>query len=195
MLSLVSLRALFWAPYCSYVTLMTYQTPSKVKLEYITDDTLVYNCINKIDDCIQLQRDLAELKKWAKVCQMEFNPLKCELLTITNQRSPLKFIYHINDVPIKEADFVKYLGVMIDSKLTWKEHIKQVLSKSNASLAFLQRNLRACSRNIKEYCYKTSIRPIIEYATNILGSTYYSRYKQNRNASKKSDSFCLQQIQ
>ena len=98
---------------------------------------------------------------------MEFNPLKCELLirTITNQRSPL--IYHINDVPIKEADFVKYLGVVIDSKLTWKEHIKQVLSKSNASLAFLRRNLRACSHNIKEYCYKTSIRLIIEYATNI----------------------------
>ena len=53
------------------------------------------------------------------------------------------------------------------SKLTWKEHIKQVLLKSNASLAFLRRNLGACSRNIKEHCYKTSVRPIIEYATNI----------------------------
>ena len=139
----------------------------KSKIRIYTDDTLVYNCINTIDDCIQLQRDLAELEKWAKVWQMEFNPLKCELLTITNQRLPLKFTYHINDVPIKEADFVKYLGVVIDSKLTWKEHIKQVLLKSNASLAFLQHNLRACSCNIKEYCYKTSIRPIIEYATNI----------------------------
>ena len=98
---------------------------------------------------------------------MKFNPLKCKLLTITNQRSPLKFTYHINDVPTTEADFVKYLGVVIDSKLTWKEDIKQVLSKSNANLAFLQHNLRACSRNIKEHCYKRFVRPIIEYATNI----------------------------
>ena len=98
---------------------------------------------------------------------MEFNPLKCKLLTITNQRSPVKFTYHINDVPIKETDFVKCLEVVIDSKLTWKEHIKQVLSKSNASLVFLRPNLRACSHNIKEHCYKTSIRQIIEYATNI----------------------------
>ena len=60
-----------------------------------------------------------------------------------------------------------YLGVVIDSKLTWKEHIKQVLSKFNASLAFLRRNLRACSRNIKKHFYKTSVTPIIEYATNI----------------------------
>ena len=68
-----------------------------------------------------------------------------------------------------------HLGVVIDSKLTWKEHIKQVLSKSNASLAFLWCNFRACSRNIKEHCYKTSVRPIIEYATNIW-APHYSRY-------------------
>ena len=89
----------------------------KSKIRIYADDTLVYSCINTIDDCILLQRDLAELEKWAKEWQMEFNPLKCELLTITNQRSPLKFTYHINDFPIKEADFVKYLGVVIDSKL------------------------------------------------------------------------------
>ena len=53
---------------------------------------------------------------------MSYNPLKCEFL---NKRSPLKFTYHINDVPIKEVDFAKYLGVVIDSKLTGKN----ILSK------------------------------------------------------------------
>ena len=72
-------------------------------------------------------------------------------------RLPLKFTYHINDVPIKEVDFAKYLGVFIDSKLAWKEHIKKVLSKPNAALAFFQRNLVACSRYIREHCYKTSV--------------------------------------
>ena len=33
--NVMSGRALFWAPFCSHVTLMTYQTPSKVKLEYM----------------------------------------------------------------------------------------------------------------------------------------------------------------
>ena len=42
-------------------------------------------------------------------------------------------IYHINNVPIKEVTFVKYLGIVIDS---WKEHIKQVLSKVNAALEY-----------------------------------------------------------
>ena len=90
----------------------------------------------------------------------KFNPLKCELLTITNQRSPLKFTYHINDVPIKEADFVKYLGVVIDSKLTWKEHIKQVLSKSNTSLSLTYKILNNLitipSHNFRPVSYHTS---------------------------------------
>ena len=131
------------------------------------DDTLVYSSINTTDDCIQLQRDLLELEKWSKVWQMEFNPLKCEFLMITNQKSPLKFTYNINGIPIKEADFVKYLGVVIDAKLTWKEHVKQVVSKANVALAFLRRNLRSCPRQIKEHCFKTSVQPIIEYASTV----------------------------
>ena len=31
------------------------------------DDTLIYNTIHNIDDCLQLQRDLAELEKWTKI--------------------------------------------------------------------------------------------------------------------------------
>jgi len=47
----------------------------KITIRIYADDTLVYSCINTIDDCIQLQRDLAELEKWAIVWHMEFNPL------------------------------------------------------------------------------------------------------------------------
>jgi len=102
------------------------------------DDTLVYSTINTIDDCIQLQRDLLELEKWSKIHQMEFNPSKCEFLIVTNIMSPIEFTYHINDVPNKEVNSVKYSGVVIDSKLTWKEHVKQVLSKANTAFAFLK---------------------------------------------------------
>jgi len=114
-----------------------------------------------------VQRDLLELEKWSKAWQMEFNQLKCKFLTITNKVSPVKFTYHINDVSIKEVDFAKYLGVVIDSKPTWKEHVKQVLSKANGALVFLCHNLRTCSRYIKEHCFKTSVQPIIEYASTV----------------------------
>ena len=62
------------------------------------DNNLVYNVINSINDCIQLQNDLLLLEKWAEVWQMQFNPSKCEFLAVTNKKSPLNFTYHINEV-------------------------------------------------------------------------------------------------
>jgi len=174
MLCLVSFRVPFWAP---YIVINDLPNTIKTKIRIYADDKLVYSCINTIDDYIQLQRkDLAELEKWAKIWQMEFNSPKCELLNITNQRSPLKFTYHINNVPIKEADFV---SVVIDSKLTWKEH---VLSKccqipTQVFIAFLQHNLRACSCNIKENCYKTSVRlnMLLIYGLHTLATQHINR--------------------
>ena len=48
---------------------------------------------------------------------------KCEFLAVTNKKSPLNSTYHINEVAIKAVQNAKYLGVTIDSKLIWKEHI------------------------------------------------------------------------
>ena len=60
----------------------------KSKIRMYADDTLIYNTINNINDCFQLQRDISELEKWAKTWQMEFNPSKCEFLKITNKNRP-----------------------------------------------------------------------------------------------------------
>ena len=56
----------------------------KSEVRMYADDTLVYNVINSINDCIQLQNDLILLEKWAKVWQMQFNPSKCEFLAATS---------------------------------------------------------------------------------------------------------------
>ena len=59
----------------------------KSKVRMYADDTLLYNVINKIDDCIQLQHDLLTLEEWANVWQMQFNPAKCEFLVVTNKKN------------------------------------------------------------------------------------------------------------
>ena len=62
---------------------------------------------------------------------------------------------------------VKYLGVIIDSQLTWKEHIKITTHKANTALSFLRRNLKSCYLYIKTKCYLGTVRPIIEYACTV----------------------------
>ena len=56
----------------------------------------------------------------------------------------------------------KYLGVTIDHKLSWNEHIQTIANKAVQANAFLYWNLRQCPINIKYTCYKSKVWSIIE---------------------------------
>ena len=49
-------------------------------------------------DRIALQEDLDKLTEWADMWLMEFNPKKCEHLTITNKHSSTIYSYFLGNV-------------------------------------------------------------------------------------------------
>ena len=62
---------------------------------------------------------------------------------------------------------VKYLGFTTDTKLSWGHHTNIMTKKANNTTAFLRRNLSSCPRNIRATCYKSLVRPQIEYASTV----------------------------
>ena len=54
---------------------------------------------------------------------MEFNPSKCEHLSITNKCSYIHFDYQLCGHTIQKTVNVRYLGVIFDQYLTWKKLI------------------------------------------------------------------------
>lgn len=109
---------------------------------------------------------------------MEFHPHKCQVLHITNKTKPLKHLYNIHGHILEEVESAKYLGVNIHQKLSWNTHINQVAKKANNTRAFLQRNIQQCPRKTKELCYKTLIRPQMEYAS-IIWDPHTAAYTNN----------------
>ena len=96
---------------------------------------------------------------------MQFHPQKCQVLKITNKRNKINSTYKIHNTPLTETDSAKYLGITIDNKLTWKDHHTNTVRKANNTLAFIRRNLTNCPPHIKEQCYTTLVRPILEYGS------------------------------
>ena len=95
-------------------------------LQLYADNILIYTTIKSLDDYNRLQHDLFLLQEWASLWQMESNPSKCEHLTITNKLSFIQSIYKICGQPIKKVLCVKYLGIIFDQHLSWKDHISHV---------------------------------------------------------------------
>ena len=127
---------------------------SKIKL--YAGDVLLYSYIYSESDCILLQHDLDKLNEsWL----MEYNLKKCEHLRISNKQYPIIYSYILENSVIAEVPHTKYLGVTIDQKLSWNEHIQRISSKANQVNGFLCRNLHQCPINVKHNYYKTMVCP------------------------------------
>lgn len=95
----------------------------------------------------------------------------CEAINITNKRSPVLFTYRVGEHPITWASKVKYLGIMIHSKLNWSEHCCRVVHKASLCLNRLRRAMFYCSSATKLLAYNALVRPCLEY-----GCTVWSPY-------------------
>ena len=72
--------------------------------------------------------------------------------------------YHIHGTQLQTVKDAKYLGVTISSDLSWNKHVDNTVKKTTTSLNFLKsRNLSTCPTAVKDKCYKSLVRPIMEY--------------------------------
>jgi hypothetical protein len=98
---------------------------------------------------------------------MDFHPKKCNVLSITRSRNPLKHAYMLKGHQLEELDSVKYLGVDIQSTLQWNNHINCITKKANSMLGFLHRNLRSTSTETKTNAYISMVRSNLEYCATV----------------------------
>ncbi len=148
-----------------YINDLPVGTQSTVRL--FADDTAIYLTISKQSDSLTLQKDLDTLQRWEETWDMEFNPSKCQVLHITRARTPVKTQYLLHGQILEPADHVKYLGVDISQKLSWKSHVHRITQNANRSLGFIRRNIKVRNPQVREAAYKTLVRPQLEYASSV----------------------------
>ena len=143
--------------------------PSRVKAtpRLFADDCFLYRIINSQKDAEALQDDLDALQQWEKDWLMSFNPDKFEVIRITKKRKPIDANYTIHAKELGHTKNAKYLGCLINNTLSWNSHVDTVTKKANNTTAFLRRNLSSCPQHIKDTCYKTFVRPQLEYAATV----------------------------
>ena len=96
---------------------------------------------------------------------MKFNALKCYKMTVTNKKIPIIRNYKINNTIMQNEDKIKYLGVIIDKKLTFKQHIEETCKKAQTVLNMIRRNLYFAPKKVKMKACLSTVIPILEYAS------------------------------
>ena len=121
-----------------------------------------YREIKTVEDTLKLQKDIDLLGSWARKWGMRFQPVKCNMMQLTNKRiNKIEASYTLEGTVLENFDSIKYLGVTITNDLKWNTHINNICTKANRTPGFLRRNLFSCPQDVKEAAYKGLVRPVL----------------------------------
>ena len=140
------------------------------EIRLFADDCVcyMYREIKNEEDTLKLQRDIDRLGSWARKWGMRFQPVKCNMMQLTNKRSSkIQANYTLEGTVLENVESIKYLGVTITNDLKWNTHISNVCTKANRTLGFLRRNLYSCPPDVKEAAYKGLVQPVLEYGSSV----------------------------
>ena len=139
---------------------------SKVKL--FADDTSIFsNLFNPNISSLQMNRDLRTIAEWAYQWKMTFNPdpskQAVEVLFSTKKSpSELPPLFFNNNI-VTRVESHKHLGLILDSKLSFGDHLKEKISKTNKIIGTLKRLRKFLPRRCLVHIYKAFARPLLDY--------------------------------
>ena len=131
-----------------------------------------------------MQRALDAAQQWATDCGLKYCPAKCNAMLFTNKRKVEELPkLRLNGQIIPQVKTARILGVIFDTKMSWKPHINQKIDKCKAILMKIKPILnKHWSPNAiyNKWLYTSVIIPILTY-----GSVVWERVSDDKNIQKK----------
>ena len=138
------------------------------------DDTTVFSSNSDIYKlCLSLKNNLCFIEKWLRSNFLTLNLQKTSCMFITMKRIPNDAAITINNASVTLVDNIDFLGVCIDAKLTFKNHILNVSNKLSKNTGIMYR-LNYLPESILKTLYFSLIYPYIIYCIVIWGSACIS---------------------
>lgn len=140
------------------------------------DDLKTIRPIKSIHDSKLIQEDLVRLQDWCRLNKMLLNSSKCYCLSFSRNQNILPTSYHINNVKLEKVSIIRDLGVIFDSKLTFRPQYDNILIKSSRMMGFIIRNSKNFKPKTKLILYNSLVRSTLEYCCQVW-SPFYDVHK------------------
>ena len=148
----------------------------KCDIANYADDTTPYATEKKIDALLEsLWCDTSILNRWFKDNYLQMNPDKCHLL-VCNHDKDVSII--LDNEVIDSSESVKLLGITIDRKLDFNEHVSKICKKVSSKLHALARVANLMSQEKLRLLMKSFIESQFSYCP--LVWMFHSRTLNNR---------------
>lgn len=156
--------------------LFTYDLPtlSENTVATFADDTAVLAVGENSEDAAdKLQTAISLIERWTNKWKININENKSVHINFTNKKTMYKPV-QINNKIIPFVNSAKYLGMTLDAKLRWKEHVKrkrEELDIKYKKMYWLLGKYSVLSNYNKTLLYKQILKPVWTYGLQLWGCT------------------------
>ncbi len=115
-----------------------YQSSQILQFRLFADDISILLANKKLDILEQIMNtELQKVSAWLLANKLSLNISKSNFLLISSRKTDKSIKLKINSKDLKQENYTKYLGVIIDNNLNWKLHIKQINLKLSKGIGVL----------------------------------------------------------
>ena len=146
-------------------------SPMLFKILY-ADDTCVLISGNHLNNLIdRLNTELISLNNWFKANKLSLNTKKSFFMIFHRSRIKPNVINKvvIDNHELTQVNSAKYLGVIIDHKLNWIEHISYVKSKMSKGIGIMYKARQFLTKKALLMLYHAYIFPYMTYCIEVWG--------------------------
>ena len=159
--------------FCLFINdLPKHFTIPEVCCDLFADDSTLHTSSDKLDTISSnLQQTLNDVSLWCKSNRMILHPQKTKCMVITSrqkhQLGPLPLNLCIASENVEQVEHHRVLGVIIDCKMQWREHISYVCKKVSRNLFLLKKLRRYVDSDSRKRFFYAHCLSHINYASTI----------------------------
>ena len=177
-----------------YINDITHTLPPRVSNSLHADDLAVWTSADHTTTatCV-MQETVNRVGNWADEWCMEINCNKTQATLFTLSTSKERVTLKLKDDAIPQVEKPKFLGVMLDTRLTWKPHLEATAVDTTKKLSLLKKlagTTWGADTAILRQVYTGSIRPVMEYAA----SSWVTASTTNKSRLDKVQNIALRAI-
>lgn len=151
-------------PFLIFINDSAVNIDADTKIHLYANDAKCFRGLLSLDDQDALQKDLYSIEDWSDLWGMSFNAYKC----ISKKKKPTNSSYQLGNNVIAKTRCEKDLGILVNNKLPWHDHIINKVSTANKVLRLIRRSCGSCAIAdvIKKLCVYL-VRPHLDHASQV----------------------------
>lgn len=146
--------------------------PEECSIKMFADDTLIYvTGVSSEELENKMSMAFSMVEEWMDVNKLKMNADKTKYMIIRSIRKELNgnIVLKCRDgTEIGRVEIMKYLGIIIDDRLRFKDHCNYMLKKIGKKISFLNRIGKFISMYARCTVYKSITAPHFEYCATLL---------------------------